>query len=202
MINRSDVLDGSLNQGEKLLLTERYDEAFRYAHELHGRQKRKGGPIPYISHLMIVSALVLENGGTEDQAIGALLHDAAEDQGGAPTLEVVRSRFGDVVAEIVSDCTDSWDEPKQEWRHRKEAYLAALPAKPPRSLLVSLADKTHNAEAILFDYRVLNDDLWDRFNGGAVGTRWYYQSLAKIFSKAMPGRLSDRLSRAVTAFSV
>jgi (p)ppGpp synthase/HD superfamily hydrolase len=184
------------------MLTSRYDEAFRYAHELHGSQKRKGGPIPYISHLMIVSALVLENGGTENQAIGALLHDAAEDQGGAPTLQEVRNRFGDVVAEIVSDCTDSWDDPKADWRPRKQAYLTALPAKAHRSLLVSLADKTHNAEAILSDYRVLNDGVWDRFKGGAGGTRWYYQSLAKLFSEVMPGRLSDRLSRAATAFSV
>jgi hypothetical protein len=105
------------------------------------------------------------------------------------------------VAEIVSDCTDSWDEPKPDWRPRKEAYLAKLPTKSPRSLLVSLADKTHNAEAILFDNRVSGDPLWHRFNGGAEGTRLYYRSLANIFSEVMPGRLSDRLSRAVTAFS-
>ena len=73
--------------------------------------------------------------------------------------------------------------------------------KPAQSLLVSLADKTHNAEAILFDYRVLGDRLWDRFNGGADGTRWYYNALADVFSGTMPGRLSDRLSRAVAAFS-
>src|SRR6476659_9970486 len=90
------------------MLTTRYDEAFRYAHELHGTQTRKGTSIPYISHLMIVSALVIENGGTEDQAFGALLHDAAEDQGGRKTLDEVRKRFGDGVAEIVSDCTDAW----------------------------------------------------------------------------------------------
>jgi (p)ppGpp synthase/HD superfamily hydrolase len=118
---------------------------------------------------MIVSALI-ENGGTEDQAIGALLHDAAEDQGGRKTLDEVRKRFGDEVAEIVSDCTDAWEECKPDWRPRKEAYLAILPTKSPRSLLVSLADKTRNAEAILFDYRVLGDALWSRFNGGALGT--------------------------------
>jgi ABC-type uncharacterized transport system substrate-binding protein len=67
--------------------------------------------------------------------------------------------------------------------------------------LVSLADKTHNAEAILFDYRVLGDSLWDRFNGGADGTRWYYGELANCFALAMPGALSDRLSRAAQAFS-
>jgi (p)ppGpp synthase/HD superfamily hydrolase len=183
------------------MLTRRYDEAFRYVHELHRTQTRKGTAIPYISHLMTVSALVAEHGGNEDQAIGALLHDAAEDQGGAETLEEIRTRFGDAVAEIVSDCTDSWHDPKPEWQPRKEAYLAKLSAKPTQSLLVSLADKTHNAEAILFDYRVLGDELWGRFNGGAVGTRWYYRSLANIFSEVMPGRLSDRLSRAATAFS-
>jgi hypothetical protein len=128
-------------------LTTRYDDAFRYAHDLHRMQKRKGTSVPYISHLMVVSALVVEHGGDEDQAIGALLHDAVEDQGGAATLNAIESRFGRLVAEIVSDCTDSWEEPKPDWRLRKEAYLATLPAKPARSLLVSLADKTHNAES-------------------------------------------------------
>lgn len=150
---------------------------------------------------MTVAALVVEHGGNEDQAIAALLHDAAEDQGGIETLAEIRTTFGDAVAAIVSDCTDTWDEPKPPWRARKEAYLAILPGKPARSLLVSQADKTHNAEAILFDYRVLGDDLWDRFSGGADGTRWYYNALVDVFSSAMPGRHSDRLSRAVAAFS-
>ncbi len=183
------------------MLTERFDEAFRFAHRLHRDQTRKGTSIPYISHLMTVAALVVEHGGTEDQAIAGLLHDAVEDQGGAETLSKIRTDFGDAVATIVSDCTDAWTEPNPPWRARKEAYLVALPGKPTQSLLVSLADKTHNAEAILFDYRDLGDPLWDRFNGGADGTRWYYSALADVFSDAMPGPLSDRLSRAAEAFS-
>jgi hypothetical protein len=106
------------------------------------------------------------------------------------------------VAEIMSDCTDAWTDPKPEWRPRKEAYLATLPSKPRESLLVSLADKTHNGEAIVSDYYVLGDALWQRFNRGAEGTRWYYSALADVFSQTMPGPLSDRLSRAVAAFSV
>ena len=184
-----------------MILTDRFDEAFTYAHGLHRRQARKGTAIPYVSHLMTVAALVVEHGGDEDQAIAALLHDAAEDQGGAETLEEIRRRFGDPVAAIVADCTDAWTEPKPAWRARKEAYLARLPGKPACSLLVSLADKTHNAEAILFDFRELGDDLWERFNGGAEGTRWYYGSLAAVFAGAMPGRLSDRLRRAVAGFA-
>jgi len=151
---------------------------------------------------MTVAALVVEHDGNEDQAIGGLLHDAAEDQGGFETLEDIRKHFGDAVAEIVSDCTDSWVEPKPDWRPRKVAYLARLPEKPQRSLLVSLADKVHNAEAILFDYRVIGNSLWPRFTGSVEGTRWYYSALAGVFSQAMPGRLSDRLARAVAAFSV
>jgi (p)ppGpp synthase/HD superfamily hydrolase len=184
-----------------MAMTNRFDEAFRYAHELHGAQTRKGTPIPYISHLMSVSALVIEHGGDEDQAIAALLHDGPEDQGGKETLEEIRRRFGEKVAGIVADCTDAWTEPKPEWRTRKEAYLAQLPKKPKDTLLVSLADKTHNAEAILYDYRVLGDALWPRFNGGAEGTRWYYSTLAEFFVQHMPGPLSDRLSRAAKEFS-
>jgi (p)ppGpp synthase/HD superfamily hydrolase len=188
-----------LNQ---IALTSRFDDAFRYAHQLHQSQTRKGTDIPYISHLMTVSALVVEHGGNEDQAIAGLLHDAAEDQGGAPRLAEIRTKFGDAVADIVADCTDAWTEPKPPWRLRKEAYLTALPKKPAASQLVSLADKTHNAEAILFDYRVLGDSLWGRFNGGADGTRWYYGALAHCFANVMPGRLCDRLSRAVQDFAV
>ncbi len=80
------------------MLTDRIDEAFRYAHSLHRDQTRKGTSIPYISHLMTVAALVVEHGGNEDQAIAGLLHDAVEDQGGAETLAKIRTRFGDAVA--------------------------------------------------------------------------------------------------------
>lgn len=183
------------------MLTSRFDDAFQYAHELHRNQRRKGTSIPYISHLMTVAALVLEHGGTEDHAIAGLLHDAPEDQGGEVTLGEIRARFGDTVADIVADCTDAWIDPKPPWRARKEAYIERLPHKRRESLLVSLADKTHNAEAVLWDYRSDGDDLWLRFNGGAEGTRWYYSSLAKVFQVSLPGALSDRFGRAVAGFS-
>lgn len=179
------------------MLTERYDQALIYAHALHRAQKRKGTDVPYLAHLLIVSALVTENGGDEDQAIAGLLHDAAEDQGGEATLQEIRERFGDGVADIVADCTDAWVEPKPEWRRRKEAYLESLPGKRPRSLLVSLADKVHNAEAIRDDFHEHGPALWGRFNGGEAGTIWYYQTLASFFEERLPGLLSRRLSTAV-----
>ena len=183
-----------------MALSKMFDDVLVYAAELHRDQTRKGGEIPYIAHLLSVCRRVLSAGGTEVQAIGGLLHDAAEDQGGEATLDAIRKRFGADVAQIVADCTDSWTEPKPEWRGRKEAYLSTLPGKPATSLLVSLADKVDNAEAILSDYRRVGDDLWQRFTGGRDGTIWYYRSLSAIFDRALPGSLARDLSRAVSFF--
>src|SRR5215468_3319350 len=101
-------------------LTSRFDRALVYARETHAEQMRKGTDIPYVSHLLAVASLVLEDGGDEDEAIAALLHDAVEDQGGDQRLNDVRSRFGDRVAAIVESCSDSSEQPKPPWRTRKE----------------------------------------------------------------------------------
>jgi len=183
------------------VLTERFDDALIYASDLHRTQLRKGTDIPYISHLMSVSALVIKNGGDEDQAIAGLLHDAVEDQGGIKTLSAIRERFGDRVANIVADCTDTLVDPPPPWRERKEAYIASLPDKRPESLLVSIADKTDNARAISADYRVVGDEVWKRFSGKKDGTRWYYQSLSRFFSEHYPGLLAAELARAVAILS-
>ena len=181
-------------------LSKLYDEALLYASDLHRMQVRKGSGTPYIAHLLSVSSRVLSAGGTEVQAIAGLLHDAAEDQGGQATLDDVRRRFGSDVAQIVADCTDSWSEPKPAWRPRKELYLSLLPKKAITSLLVSLADKVDNAEAILNDYRNIGDDLWGRFTGGREGTIWYYRELGGIFSTAVPGPLARQLALTVSKF--
>jgi (p)ppGpp synthase/HD superfamily hydrolase len=181
-------------------LSKLYDEALVYASELHRYQVRKGSGVPYIAHLLSVSSRVLSAGGTEIQAIAGLLHDAAEDQGGQARLDDIRRTFGTEVAQIVADCTDSWVDPKPLWRPRKEAYLAILPKKAPTSLLVSLADKVDNAEAILKDYSNVGEELWDRFTGGREGTIWYYRTLSTIFDDVLPGPLARELSLAVSEF--
>jgi GTP pyrophosphokinase len=164
-----------------MILTQRFHDALGYAMELHATQVRKGTTIPYLAHLLAVASLVIEHGSTEDEAIAALLHDAIEDQGGAPTREAIRRRFGDTVVTIVDGCTDAEVVPKPPWQQRKEAYIAHLQHAPPAVHLVSIADKLHNARAILTDYRTLGDTLWARFNGGREGTLWYYQALLQVF---------------------
>src|SRR5271165_6037687 len=122
-------------------LSIRFEEALVFATRLHAGQKRKGGDIPYISHLLTVAAIVLEAGGNEDEAIAALLHDAIEDQGGDITRQEIRQRFGESVVTIVNDCSDTDTVPKPPWRARKEAYIAHMHTVSPSALLVSTADK-------------------------------------------------------------
>lgn len=178
-------------------LTERFDDALTYASRIHRAQRRKGADIPYVSHLLGVAAIAIENGATEDQAIAALLHDAVEDQGGAERLDDIRTRFGEEVARIVDDCTGSDMEPKPPWRGRKEAYLASLSHKPAASLEVSIADKTHNAGAIVADLHVHGEQVWTRFTGGRDGSLWYFRALADAFAPLAPGTASDRFARLV-----
>lgn len=179
------------------MLTKRFDGALVYASQIHRDQVRKGTNIPYISHLLGTAAIALENGADEDQAIAALLHDAVEDQGGAARLADIRIQFGDRVAEIVEHCTDTDIEPKPPWRARKEAYIANLAHKPISSLAVSLADKTHNAGAIVTDLNHIGDAVWDRFKGGRDGTLWYYRSLASVFQSLLAGAGAERFSALV-----
>ena len=185
-------------KGYRMELSTRFDEALVLAARLHAGQTRKGTGIPYIAHLLAVASIVLEQDGSEDEAIAALLHDAIEDQGGASTRQLIRERFGENVVEIVNGCTDAESMPKPPWRARKEAYIAHLADAPAPVRLVSAADKLHNARAILADYRAIGEALWERFNGGKEGTLWYYRSLVTVLRNAERTPLVEELERVVS----
>ncbi|HEY1475014.1 MAG TPA: HD domain-containing protein [Pseudolabrys sp.] len=186
------------------VLTDRFDRALLYATHVHGGQVRKGTSIPYVAHLLAVAATVLEYGGDEDLAIAALLHDSVEDQGGEARLEDVRNRFGKRVAKVVEACSDSLadtakGEPKADWQKRKKAYLAHLETAHKDVLRVSLADKVHNARAILRDLRKpdIGEAIWSRFSQPKKKTLWYYRGLAERFCKKLPGQLANELKEIV-----
>ena len=178
------------------MLGQKFDEALALASELHRDQFRKGAPIPYLSHLMAVAGIVLEANAyhtmenIEDVAIGALLHDSIEDQGHKISLDEIRERFGETVHRIVLECSDAVvteeGEEKPPWRERKEKYLADIAHKSKETLIVSCADKLHNARSIMFDFDRIGDDIWARFNADKEGIVWYYQNLVKAFEQAWP----------------
>jgi (p)ppGpp synthase/HD superfamily hydrolase len=164
-----------------LTTTDRFAAAMAYAHQVHHGQRRKGTGIPYMAHILGVAALALEYGADEEEAIAALLHDAAEDGGGEARLAEIRARFGDIVGDIVLGCSDSLvedPEDKLPWRERKENYLAHLEHASASVCLVSAADKLHNVRSIIRDYHEHGDAIWDRFQGRRDGTLWYYETVA------------------------
>jgi (p)ppGpp synthase/HD superfamily hydrolase len=190
----SDPVDRGANAP---VLGERFEGALEFAAATHRTQVRKGSGIPYVGHLLGVCSLVIEDGGSEDEAIAALLHDAAEDRGGERMLAEIRTRFGDNVADIVAACSDTFEMPKPPWQERKQTYIEHLDSQPEAVLRVSLADKLFNARAILRDYLVVGDQIWDRFKAGRDGQLWYYRELADRFSRLLPGRMAVELTEVV-----
>lgn len=182
------------------MLTARFDDAVSYASALHRTQVRKESGVPYVAHLLAVAASVLESGeADEDVAIAALLHDAIEDQG--VTALALASRYGDRVASIVVECTDTDQVPKPPWRPRKEAYVARLETASRQALLVTAADKLHNVRSMLRDLRVSGPSMWDRFSAGPADQLWYHRAVADVLTRRLGGSLADELRRAVDALA-
>jgi (p)ppGpp synthase/HD superfamily hydrolase len=202
------------------MLTERYRTALQFAATVHDRHLRKGTEIAYLSHLISVSALVMENGGNETEAIAALLHDSIEDRGkdywsrflvkpreGRDALKRdIQLLFGPEVLDIVVHCTDDeylpGGRPAQkgtvtEYKKRKAAYLAKIAKQDDRGVLrVSCADKLHNARAILADYEVEGEPFWLRFTAKTKALQlWYYDGLAKRFTQRAKGLKDPGLTR-------
>lgn len=192
--------------------------ALTIAAEQFADKARKGIETPYLSHLLAVSALVMEHGGSEVQAAAGLLHDVIEDvkipgselecmlvQHGSPEVAAA------AVVAIVESTTDGQHGEKRDevsWPVRKRAYIRSLRDKPSddASLLVSLADKVHNAESTVQDIRAgtTATELYapDHFNAKAPLQKWYYTELAAVFRDHLgndpkAGRLVRRLEAAV-----
>jgi (p)ppGpp synthase/HD superfamily hydrolase len=193
-------MNSNTTQASKL--THRFEQALVYATRLHAKQTRKGvGNVPYISHLLSVAALVLEDGGDEDEAIAALLHDAIEDQGGEATRQVILNMFGERVCEIVDGCTDSDTIPKPPWQERKQQYIEKLRHASVSIRRVALADKLHNARCILSDLHQEGEATWQKFKGGKDGTLWYYRTLLALFLESdATSWLVEELNRIVGEF--
>ena len=175
--------------------SDRFVDALGYASKAHAGQIRRADGRPYIAHLLRVAGLVIQEGGSEDEAIAALLHDAAEDQGGLARLEDIRNRYGNRVADTVEECTDTFAEPKPPWRRRKERHLAEMDRSSPGAVLVLLADKLDNARTMLRQHRVHGEGQWARSGKQPGDVRWYYRALAERLAPLRPGPLADELVR-------
>jgi len=189
------------------ILGSRFSLALKEAHRLHGNQYRKINPVPYLSHLLAVAALVLEYGGDEDQAIAALLHDsigeAAKKEEGAHSLRThLAALFGDRVLGLIDHCTDSNITPKPPWRERKEAHLRRLKDAPDDALLIVAAEKLHDLRCLVPELIQYGPELWSRFRGGREGTLWYFHSTTLVARNRFGGQLGTALQDALQALHI
>ncbi len=171
------------------MLSKRLGDAMAMAVQAHQGQFRKGTNVPYIAHPIAVAALVIEHGGSEDQAIAGLLHDAIED-GGEDYATQIREAFGPAVLALVEACSDGTAESKAaavtpeakraDWKQRKDGYLARLRTEDPEALLVTACDKLHNTRAIVADLETIGPVVFDRFTAGREGTLWYYREVEAV----------------------
>jgi (p)ppGpp synthase/HD superfamily hydrolase len=178
-------------------LGERFVDALIYAVRVHEGQRRGNDDQPYIAHLLRVAGFVIEDGGSENEAIAALLHDAPEEQGGQSRLAEIRRRYGEPVAMLVNECTDSFLRSRPPWRERKRRYVEELGDASSGALRVSLADKLDNVRALIRDYRIQGEALWARAGKRRQDVLWYYEALAQRFCQLRPGPMADELLRTV-----
>jgi (p)ppGpp synthase/HD superfamily hydrolase len=167
-----------------------YDEALTWAAGMHRNQLRKNTRVAYIAHLVGVSSLVLEDGGTETEAIAGLLHDAIEECG-AHVEPILRQRFGDAVMDIVVECSDAapiGGGPKAPWSIRKQAYVNRFRTTATESSVrVSAADKLHNARATLGDLGESEPSgTWMPHNACHHQSLWYYQAISDVITRRLP----------------
>ncbi len=183
----------------------RFNMALEYALFWHGNQPRKSTSIPYICHPLGVAASIIEAGGDEDQAIGGLLHDVAEDCGGEPRLTEILETYGPRVESIVRGCSDSLVEREQDkapWPERKLLHLKHLESASDDVLIVTAADKLNNARAIATDFEIIGSEVWSRFHASAEEIAWYYISIYAILVKReVSPVLLKPLAREIKVFS-
>ncbi len=148
------------------------EEAIEVAAEAHHGQYRKGTHTPYITHPYAVGLILMEAGCTEIVIIAGILHDTVEDTD--LTLDFIRERFGDAVANIVDGCSEN---KALRWRARKTEKIEALRTESPEVCTVTCADKLHNLRTIISEYDDIGDSVWDRFHGGVEDQAWYYRSI-------------------------
>jgi (p)ppGpp synthase/HD superfamily hydrolase len=178
-------------------LTPQFEAALVYATQLHAQQRRKVTHTPYIAHLLSVTALVLEDGGSEEEAIAALLHDAVEDQGGATTRAEIHRRFGSNVTAIIDGCTEPEQIPSMTWKEHKQLYLEQLRHGSPQVRRVALADKLHNARTLLINWRLAGESIWSEFRGGKENVLWLHEALLELFHQKSNSWMVEELEQVI-----
>ena len=176
----------------------RLDDALAFVAERFRFKARKATRVPYLSHLLAVTAMVMEHGGTADQMVAAALHDYLEDVVGASVTEI-EERFGPNVARLVDALSDSKDasRPKAPWRIRKTTHLSQLRTAGTDVKLIAACDKLHNARSVIVDQKRVGDEAFTRFSAPKDDTLWFYRESLGALREGYDHEVLEELAAAI-----
>ena len=187
MFNGIDKLLFILEDGGKKYDIDKISEAYEYAKEIHKGQYRKSGE-EYIVHPIAVAEIVAEYSMDTDSICAAFLHDTLEDCPDKTSLEEIKSRFGNDVAELVDGLTKLV---VLKSENQEDAHIESLRkmffamAKDVRVIMIKLADRLHNM-------RTLSAQLEEKRRAIALETMYVYAPLAhRLGMQRMKAELED-----------
>mgnify|MGYP001164092203 CR=1 FL=1 len=179
----------------------KYKKAIDFSYNFYQSKFRKGLKIPYFTYLSSVSNLIIENSGNTDEAIAGLLHDLLEFDDNKKKTNVIKSRFGIKVLNIIKQCSNANynNLNKEDWLLNKKKFLETMNKKSQSTLLVSICDKLHSLSCIINDYNKIGKKLWKNYDHSKDDNLWYYKNLCKNFKKYLKNHksLKDKFQRNV-----
>ena len=169
------------------------DRAITFAVRAHSGTERRGKGFPYIVHPMEAVSIVATMTSDQELLAAAALHDTVEDTG--VTVEMLRTEFGERVADLVAEESDVLIEGQSEqesWHVRKQVAIDRLSRASHDAKMVALGDKLSNMRAIARDYAVQGDALWNLFHVKERSEHeWHYRGLADAL-KELDGTFAYR----------
>ena len=127
-------------------------KAIDFASEAHKGQLRESGE-PYIMHPIAVAKMLFEMSMDENTVIAGLLHDTVEDNPNI-TVDIIRSEFGDDVANMVDGVTKLTksgnagllSKEDRQAENLRKMFMAI--ANDVRVVIIKLADRLHNMRTL------------------------------------------------------
>ncbi len=163
-------------------------KAFELAYKAHKKQKRKGTSIPYIVHPMEVAIILMKNNASDNLVTAGLLHDVVEDT--EVTIQEIEKNFGKHIASLVRGATEpaklnkelAKEKEKKTWKERKLHTIEFIKNASKEMKMLSCADKLSNIRSMIYDYNLIGEKLWERFNASKQDQVWYYKSMMNSFA--------------------
>ena len=168
------------------------EEAMRLAQDVHKNQIRKSDGSPYVIHTLMCAHMLTRYGFNDDVVISALLHDVLEDT--ECTAEAIRVLFGESVLQVVQAVSEDKTLP---WEKRKEVYVEKVRTSSEEVKAVSIADKIHNLQSLLFSYEKLGPALWKKFSRGRDEKVWFEELCLAMFKETWSHPLVDEYEKLV-----